>query len=107
MKLKVTGLLAGCTILTFAAAVNFAQRPAAAPPAAGLRAAASYMDSRLDWWEKWQNSARDHDTHCVSCHTALPYALARPALHRLLDEPQPTSAERIMLTNVVKRVKLW
>jgi squalene-hopene/tetraprenyl-beta-curcumene cyclase len=107
MKLKLTGLLISFTILAVVGAINLAQRPAAKPPATGLRAAASYMDSRLDWWEQWPNSARDHDTHCVSCHTALPYALARPALHRVLDEPEPTAAERIMLTNVVKRVKLW
>jgi squalene-hopene/tetraprenyl-beta-curcumene cyclase len=107
MKLKLTGLLIGFTILAVVAAINLAQRPADNPPATGLRAAAWYMDSRLDWWEHWPNAARDHDTQCVSCHTALPYALARPALHRVLDEPEPAAAERIMLANVVKRVKLW
>src|SRR6185295_13386636 len=43
-------------------------------------AAAAYLDHRADWWMGWQGAARDHGTFCVSCHTALPYALARPAL---------------------------
>jgi squalene-hopene/tetraprenyl-beta-curcumene cyclase len=76
-------------------------------PESGLRAAASYLDDRLDWWVHWPNSARDHDTSCVSCHTALPYGLARPALHRALDEPRLAAPEQILLANVTKRVRLW
>jgi squalene-hopene/tetraprenyl-beta-curcumene cyclase len=106
MQFKLTGLLIGVTILG-ATAAKFAQIPSSTPSASGLKAAASYMDGRLDWWEHWDKAARDHDTQCVSCHTALPYALARPALHRVLDEMEPSAAERLMLTNVVKRVRLW
>jgi len=106
MRLKLTGTLIGVAILTFTAA-KFAQSPSSASSTSALRAAASYLDSRLEWWEHWPNAARDHDTQCVSCHTALPYAMARPALHRVLDEPEPTAAERMMFTNVVKRVTLW
>lgn len=106
MKLKLTLLLSGFAILS-SAGTKFAQRLSPASSAPVLRAAASYLDNRLEWWEHWPNAARDHDTQCVSCHTALPYALARPALHRVLDEPEPTAAERLMLANVVKRVKLW
>jgi squalene-hopene/tetraprenyl-beta-curcumene cyclase len=73
MRLKLTGLLIGFTILAAVAAINLAQRPADKPSATGLRAAASYMDSRLDWWEHWPNAARDHDTQCVSCHTVEPF----------------------------------
>jgi len=76
-------------------------------PESSLRAAASYLDNRLDWWVHWPNAARDHDTSCVSCHTALPYGLARPALHRALDEPQPAVPEQVLLANVTKRVRLW
>ena len=43
----------------------------------------------------------------MSCHTALPYGLARPALHRQLDDPRLAAPERILLANVTKRVKLW
>ena len=72
-----------------------------------LRAAAGYLDGRLDWWEHWPNAARDHDTQCVSCHTALPYALARPALRRVLEEREMPASERMMLEFVTKRVRLW
>jgi squalene-hopene/tetraprenyl-beta-curcumene cyclase len=106
MRLKLTGTLIGVAIFAFTAA-KFAQSPSLTSSTSTLRAAASYLDSRLEWWEHWQNAARDHDTQCVSCHTALPYAMARPALHRVLDEPEPTAAERTMFTNVVKRVTLW
>src|SRR2546423_1496975 len=71
------------------------------------RAAAGYLDGRLDWWLTWPNAARDHDTACVSCHTALPYALARPALRSALSEHGTAAPERTMVSNVVKRVQMW
>jgi hypothetical protein len=71
------------------------------------RAAAGYIDSRLDWWLAWPNAARDHDTACVSCHTALPYALARPALRAALGEHDLAAPERTLLAHVEKRVRLW
>src|SRR5881227_1280329 len=81
-----------------------ASAPAPAPTW-NPRAAAAYLDGRADWWLAWPNAARDHDTACVSCHTALPYALARPSLHRALDEPQPAVPEQVLLANVTKRVR--
>jgi len=107
MRRAIKAFSLGIALLTGAGAFIFAQNSAPAPSSTGLRAAAAYLDSRLDWWEHWPNAARDHDTSCVSCHTALSYALARPALHRALDEPQPAPGERILLTNVTKRVRLW
>ena len=71
------------------------------------QAAASYLDSRMDFWIGWQMAARDHDTFCVSCHTVLPYALARPALRTALSESGPSSPERKLLDNVTKRVRMW
>jgi squalene-hopene/tetraprenyl-beta-curcumene cyclase len=106
MKHKPIPFLIGSVIVIGAAAIAFAQGPPATPES-GLRAAAIYLDSRLDWWVHWPNAARDHDTSCVSCHTVLPYALARPALHRALDEPQFAVPETAMLANVTKRVRLW
>jgi squalene-hopene/tetraprenyl-beta-curcumene cyclase len=55
----------------------------------------------------WKVAARDHDTFCVSCHTVLPYAMARPALRAALGEQAPSSTERQLLDNVTKRVRLW
>lgn len=50
---------------------------------------------------------RDHETACVSCHTALPYALSRPALRESLHESSANPIEHSMLANVTKRVSLW
>lgn len=72
-----------------------------------MRAAAAYLDARQTWWSAWPNAARDHQTACVSCHTALPYALARPSLRAALRENEPTSPERKLLDDVVKRVLMW
>lgn len=55
----------------------------------------------------WPGAVRDHGTFCVSCHTAVPYALARPALREVLGERQPSVGERRLLDNVKKRVQLW
>jgi len=70
-------------------------------------AAAAYLDGRAEWWSGWPSAARDHGTFCVSCHTALPYALARPALRGALGETGASPAERKILDNVAKRVTLW
>jgi squalene-hopene/tetraprenyl-beta-curcumene cyclase len=70
-------------------------------------AAAIAMDGRLDWWMSWPSAARDHDTFCVSCNTALPYALARPALRAASHEGDASATETRLMDNVVKRVRLW
>src|SRR6266478_7341072 len=71
------------------------------------RAAAAYLDQRAGWWMAWPKAVRDHETFCVSCHTALPYALSRPALRKGLAEDAPSLNERRLLDNVTKRVRLW
>jgi len=71
------------------------------------KAAAAYLDQRATWWTTWPNAQRDHGTFCVSCHTALPYALARPALRRPLGETAASPAETALLANITKRVMLW
>src|SRR5207248_8284983 len=48
-----------------------------------------------------------HETFCVSCHTAAPYAVARPVLRRMLGEPAPSAPEAKLIANVVKRVRMW
>ena len=69
------------------------------------KAAAAYLDARMNWWESWPSAARDHETFCVSCHTSLPYALARPSLRSAQEGP--TGDERVFLDNISKRVSLW
>jgi squalene-hopene/tetraprenyl-beta-curcumene cyclase len=77
------------------------------PLAWNKKAAANYLDERQTWWMNWPEAARDHQTFCVSCHTVVPYALARPALRSALAEHFPSINERKLLENVTKRVLLW
>ena len=71
------------------------------------KAAAAYLDQRQAWWMDWPKSQRDHETFCVSCHTAVPYALSRSALRTKLDEQAPSPNEQRLLNNVTRRVRLW
>ncbi|HEY1421943.1 MAG TPA: hypothetical protein VGF20_00705 [Candidatus Acidoferrum sp.] len=71
------------------------------------KAAAAYLDQREQWWMGWENAKREHGTFCISCHTALPYALARPALHKALGESEPAENERLLIADAAKRVRLW
>jgi squalene-hopene/tetraprenyl-beta-curcumene cyclase len=71
------------------------------------KAAAAYLDRREQWWMDWPRAKRDHDTFCVSCHTAVPYALSRSALRRALAEAAPSGPEGRLLDNVTRRVRLW
>src|SRR5215469_1202689 len=56
-------------------------------------AAAKYLDSREVWWQAWPPAQKDHETVCISCHTNVPYALARPLLRKSLGEQQPSEPE--------------
>jgi squalene-hopene/tetraprenyl-beta-curcumene cyclase len=96
----------GISILAMFAAVSLF---AATEPSTSWsgKNAASYLDGRMAWWMAWPTAARDHDTFCVSCHTAVPYAMARPALRASLAESAPSAIERKLLDNVTKRVRLW
>jgi squalene-hopene/tetraprenyl-beta-curcumene cyclase len=76
-------------------------------PGWSAKAAGSYLDRRFTWWMNWPKAARDHQTFCISCHTALPYAMARPALRTALAEQAPSPLEGKLLENVTKRVRMW
>src|ERR1041385_3072581 len=95
------------TLLTACLFLIGLQTASNAADAWNTKGAAAYLDQRLSWWTTWKTSARDHDTFCVSCHTALPYALGRPALRATLGEQGPSANERRLLENVTKRVRLW
>jgi squalene-hopene/tetraprenyl-beta-curcumene cyclase len=71
------------------------------------KAAAAYLDQRAEWWMDWPRAQRDHETFCVSCHTAVPYALSRSALRTVLAEQAASPNEQRLLDNVTKRVRLW
>ena len=55
----------------------------------------------------WPRAQRDHATFCVSCHTAMPYALSRSALRSAVAEQAPSPDEQRLLDSVTKRVRLW
>ena len=71
------------------------------------KAAAGYLDARAEAWSIWPNAQRDRGTFCISCHTTLPYALARPALREPLGERQPSTAESKILGNLLTRAHNW
>lgn len=96
-------IFSGCVIVSLSSAAQHATPESGWSP----KAAAASMDARQAWWTTWPTAARDQGTFCVSCHTALPYALARPALRSALDERAPSPNEATLLDNVVKRVRLW
>jgi|SRR5579863_7959960 len=60
------------------------------------RLAAQYLDSRQKDWFAWPPASRS-GVVCVSCHTGVPYLLARPALRRALGETSPTLYEAVLL----------
>jgi len=80
---------------------------AAHPDATKMQAAANYLDNREIWWQNWPRAQKDQGTVCVSCHTQLPYAMARPILQHQLHESTMTPANQVMMDSVEKRVTHW
>ncbi len=54
--------------------------------------AAQYLDGRQKAWFEWPR-AKATGGVCISCHTGVPYLLARPALRKALGETSPTAWE--------------
>ena len=97
-------LAAACAAL-FASLSLSAEAPGGAP-GWDKEAAARYLDARMDiWWTKakpLKNPAGE--TKCLSCHTAIPYALARPALRKAMGVAAPTAHETTILDSVRTRM---
>lgn len=101
--MRMTLIFVACSVLC---AAIFAAPAQTDPDVSWNRkAAAAYLDQRTTSWT--HNGAIDHGTFCISCHTALPYALARSVLHTELGEQGPSPTERRLLESVTKRVRLW
>jgi squalene-hopene/tetraprenyl-beta-curcumene cyclase len=100
-------LYLACLTSTFSFAGNALAQAPGANANWSPKAAAGYLDGRISWWMDWPKSARDHETFCISCHTAATYALGRPALRGPLAEQSPSPNEQRLLANVVKRVRMW
>jgi squalene-hopene/tetraprenyl-beta-curcumene cyclase len=69
--------------------------------------AAHYLDDREVWWQQWPPAQKENGTVCISCHTTVPYAMARPGLRRELGETQLTAPEKTLRDSVDKRVLQW
>ena len=65
--------------------------------------AARYLDTRLAEWFVWKPALQANGP-CVSCHTAMTYLLARPALRRRLGESAETAFETGLLARLRKQV---
>ena len=61
--------------------------------------AGKYLDDRQTVWFEHAD--------CVSCHTVLPYALARPALRRIVGAEMRTQQEEKLLARVRLRAANW
>jgi len=96
-------IIAVCSVV---AAASYVRSTGAAGARWDAAPAARYLDSRMDLW--WTNAkvlqTGDSQARCVSCHTAVPYALARPALRRALGETTPTPHEARILETAQRRV---
>src|SRR5438105_14468834 len=64
------------------------------------QATQNYLNARAEWWLDWSSSARGQGTSCVSCHTAVPYAIARPALAKLPGGTPTPEAEKRLVASV-------
>jgi squalene-hopene/tetraprenyl-beta-curcumene cyclase len=72
--------------------------------------AGAYLDTRGEQWFNFGAAHRgqgESKTTCVSCHSLLPFALARPALRRVSDEKVPTKLESRLLEQTKLRVSSW
>lgn len=101
------GIRAMCLFVALFAFVGDASLKAQQAESWNGERARAYLDGRMTWWSTWPTAARDHETFCVSCHTVLPYALARPVLRSKLDEHAPSPIENKLVENVTKRVRMW
>ena len=107
MKEQMFGVRISTACLIVTLSVAAANAHAEQPASWNEKAAAAYLDERQGWWMSWPRAAREDDTFCVSCHTALPYALARSTLRPALGEDGPAANERALLDNVSRRVRAW
>jgi len=71
--------------------------------------AAKYLDERMDLWFAKAKKLRtgQENTACVSCHTVVPYALARPALRKAAGLSKPTPQEIKLLDQTARRVETY
>jgi hypothetical protein len=79
------------------------------PAAWDQQAAVKYLDDRMDLWFAKAKKLRTGEgkTSCVSCHTVVPYALARPVLRKASGVSQSTPQEAMLLDETRRRVETY
>jgi squalene-hopene/tetraprenyl-beta-curcumene cyclase len=87
--------------------VNSRRSPGSYLPNWDPTRAAAYLDSRELWWQGWAPAQKDHGTICISCHTVVPYAMARPTLRPAVAEAEMATPEKVLMDSVEKRVGSW
>lgn len=72
-------------------------------------AAAQYLDDRINLWFERATELRTGQgkTSCISCHTVVPYLLARPALRKAMQVAHPTQQEVKLLKEIAQRVETY
>jgi squalene-hopene/tetraprenyl-beta-curcumene cyclase len=108
MKIKETkrrsSLLAACALAALCGACSHSTTKL---DSWNRKGAAAYLDHREGTWVAWPHAARDRGTFCVSCHTAMPYALSRQAIDSSIGPNSVSLNERKLVADVTKRVQLW
>jgi squalene-hopene/tetraprenyl-beta-curcumene cyclase len=84
----------------------------AGEPTAGWNqaAAAGYLDERAKTWFDFDGAGRgqgETKSACVSCHTLVPFAVARPALRKAMGVKRPTEFEAKVIEQTKRRVEHW
>jgi squalene-hopene/tetraprenyl-beta-curcumene cyclase len=103
-RLRSLAILIGLILLSGGAAPE-EPRPGWRPDEAG-----KVLDAREEAWIAFAAAHRGEgstESRCVSCHTVLPFALARPALRKLLGVPAPSRFENKLLAQTRTRVEHW
>lgn len=98
--LALMGVLLACPI-----ARGDGEAPRWKPDAAG-----KYLDERAKTWFAFSSAQRGEgatQTTCISCHTVLGYALARPVLRKRAGAMTPTELETKLVEQTKQRVANW
>ena len=72
--------------------------------------AEAYLDERQKAWFAFSSADSGEGetrTSCVSCHTVLPYVLARPVLRKFVGTETATEQEKKLITQTRMRVENW
>jgi squalene-hopene/tetraprenyl-beta-curcumene cyclase len=72
--------------------------------------AASRLDARAREWLEFGGAYRGEGatrTTCLSCHSFVPYLLARPALRKLTGSQEPARPEAKSLAQIKERIAHW